>query len=278
VASVTIGSPGAGGLKVSDLRIKFSVKKDDGKDTNSASIDIFNLSPESRKLIDDIDELVFLSAGYRDGNGEESVFIGNISNITHLREPPEIVTRIEAQDGAKEILEKKTALSFDAGISGREVLRKALQAFSIPNNLNILSFTDKSYAHGFSFSGSASKALDKITKFLDLEWSIQSNEIRIIPFDGNDGSRAALISPLTGMIGSPQEHKFSELKAKGKSKTNKKPGWKVESLLQPKIVPGGKVYLESREIPKNSLFTVVNVKHTGDTHSGDWKTVMEVKE
>jgi hypothetical protein len=278
VASVTIGSPGAGGLKVTDLRIKFSVKRDKDKDASRATIDIFNLSPESRKMIDDIDELVYLSAGYRDGEGEQSLFIGNISDITHLREPPEIVTRIEAKDGAKEILEKKTALSFDAGISGREVLRKALQAFSIPNNLNILSFTDKSYAHGFSFSGKAIHALDKITKFLDLEWSIQSNEIRIIPFDGNDGTRAALISPETGMIGSPQEHKFSELKSKGQSKTNKKPGWRVVSLLQPKVAPGGQVYLKSREIPDNSLFTVVTVKHSGDTHSGDWQTVMEVKE
>ena len=62
-AQVTIGAPGEVGLRVSGLRISFSVVKDDTKESNESTIEIFNLSKSSRRKIDKIDELVFLEAG-----------------------------------------------------------------------------------------------------------------------------------------------------------------------------------------------------------------------
>lgn len=278
VARVTIGSPGGGGLRISELRISFDISKDDGKDANDAKIDIYNLSEASRRRIDEIDELVFLEAGYADGDGLETLFIGNITNISHSITPPDVLTSITANDGSKEMKNAKSNFSFASGISGREVLRKVLQSFSISSDFNNVSFTDKNYANGFSFVGSSTDALTKVTQFLGLSWSIQNNEIKLVQFDGNDGSRIVLLSPETGMIGSPEKELFADRTAKGDSKKVDVPGWRIRSLLQPKIVPTNQIVVNSREVPQNSLFTVMTVVHSGDTHGVEWSSVVEVKE
>jgi hypothetical protein len=278
IASVTVGELGAGGLRVSDLKITFDIRKDDDKDTNEAIVEIYNLSDKSRKRIEEIDALLFLSAGYTDGDGLETLFIGDITNISHSVISPNVVTRITADDGSKEILERKISLSHASGSSGSLILQKILNSFTISNNFESISFTDKKYANGFSFAGSSSAALDKVTKFLDLDWSIQNNEIKLVPFDGNDGTRVVSLSPETGLLESPEKELFADRKAKGKSKKKEIPGWRLKSLLQPKLVPGGKVIVSSKEIPQNSEFTIMTVFHTGDTHGNEWNTIAEVKE
>jgi len=280
-ASVIIGSPGEGGLQVSDLRIAFSVQKTDGKDPNKAKIKIFNLSEKSRNLIKrsekDFADLVFLSAGYRNGAGLENVFIGNISSINNRIETPNIITEIDALDGAKEILERRLSISFGPGIKASVVLKKVLSSFSIGSDVSNLSPSSISYANGFSFAGAADSALDKVTRFMGLDWSIQNNEIKFVEFDKSDGTRIVSLTPDTGLIGSPQRLQGVTRKAKGKSKSTK-PGWKIKALLRPEILPGGQVQIESREIPQNSKFTVSTVEHSGDTHGAEWISQVEVRE
>lgn len=280
-ASVVIGSPGAGGLRISDLRITFNVQKTDGKDPNKAKIQIYNMSSKSRNLIkrseEDFADLVYLSAGYRNGASLENVFIGNISSINNRVEPPNIVTEIDALDGAKEILERKVSISFGAGTKASIVLNKVLSAFSIGSDVSNLASSSISYANGFSFAGPADSALDKVAKFMGLDWSIQNNAIKFVEADKSDGSRIVSLNSSTGLIGSPQRLQGVTRKAKGKSASTR-PGWKIKALMQPKIVPSGQIQIESNEIPQNSIFTVSTVTHSGDTFGTDWTSVIEVRE
>lgn len=277
IASVVIGEPGTGGLEVRGLRIAFNVQKTDGKTPNKAKISIYNLSEKSRNLIKQTGELVFLNAGYSDGDGEENVFIGDVSSINHKIEPPDVVTIIEASDGAEEIATRKTGISFAPGASGMTVLRKILSVFNIGNDLSNLSISDKKYANGFSYAGSADQALDKVCENLGISWSIQNNEIKLIPADGNDGSQIVSLTPSSGILGAPERLEGRTRKAKGKSKVVK-PGWRVRALLQPKLTPGGRVTLTSHEIPENSVFKISVVTHSGDTFGSEWATTIEVRE
>jgi hypothetical protein len=152
-----------------------------------------------------------------------------------------------------------------------------LAAFSIGNDVSNLSPSAISYANGFSFAGPADSALDKVTKFLGLDWSIQNNAIKFVEFDKSDGTRLVSLTPETGLIGSPQRLQGVTRKAKGKS-TSTKPGWKITALLRPEIIPGGRIRIESREIPQYSEFTVSTVEHSGDTHGKDWTSQVEVRE
>jgi len=276
-ASINIGRRGGNAKILTGLRIVFNVDKTEGKDPNTARIEIYNLSEATRNLIDKNDQFIILNAGYLDGDGEELVFIGNIKSITHTIKKPEVITVITASDGDNALFNSKISISHDRGVSGDTILEQVLKAIPLSSNLSTISYTSKSYANGFAFAGLAKDALTKITKFLELEWSIQNNEIRLIPFDGDDKTIAVRLTPETGLIGSPERLTGSTRKAKGLSKKDKS-GWKFRSLLQPKINPSNKVVVQSREIPNESTFTVYTVTHIGDTHGPEWETVTEVRE
>jgi len=280
-ASLVVGRRGETAKVLSGLRISFNVTKTEGKDPNTAKIQVFNLSQESRNIIRKRQEndtlFVILNAGYTDGDGEELVFTGNVTTISHQIIRPEVITSIEASDGANALFNTKLSLSHGAGVSADTILLQILNAIPISSNFQTLQYEDKSYANGFAFVGLAKDALTKVTKFMNLNWSIQNNEIRLIPFDGDDRTKVVRLSQQTGLVGSPERLTGSTRKAQGLSKKDR-PGWKFTSLLQPKINPTGKIVVQSREIPVDSTFTVFSVTHTGDTHGEQWETVTEVRE
>lgn len=280
-ASLVIGRRGETAKVLSGLRIVFNVTKTEGKEPNTAKIEIYNLSQESRNIIrmrEEADTLfIILNAGYIDGDGEELVFTGNVKAISHQIIKPEVVTIIEASDGANALFSTKLSISHGAGVSADTILLQVLNAIPLPSNFQTLQYEDKAYANGFAFVGLAKDALTKVTKFMNLNWSVQNNEIRLIPFDGDDRTKVVRLSPQTGLIGSPERLTGSTRKAKGLSKKDQ-PGWKFTSLLQSKINPTGKIIVQSREIPENSTFTVFSVNHSGDTHGDIWETVTEVRE
>jgi len=276
-ASVLIGQPGSTGVVIRDLRIDFNVEKTEGKDPNTAKIDIYNLSLGTRNQIKEVGELVILNAGYTQGDGEEVCFSGTITSITHKFHRPNVITTIEANDGQGALGTSKVSLSRGNGVSARSILTTVLNTFPISNNLQTVTLTDKKYASGFAYTGMSKDALTKITEFLGLSWSIQDNEIRLIPFDGNDKTRAVLLTPNTGLINSPQRLTGESRKAQKLSK-KAKPGWKIESLLSPKINPQGSIGIESEEIPQGSIFNIHSVTHKGDTHGNEWVSQIEVHE
>jgi hypothetical protein len=280
-ASLTVGRRGETAKVFTGLRIVFNVTKTESKEPNTATIEVYNLNEESRNLIkmrEKNDTLfVILNAGYLDGDGEELVFTGNVKGITHQVDKPDIATVITAADGDNALFNSKLSLSHGAGVSADTILQQVLNAIPISSNFSTLTYEDKAYANGFSFVGLAKDALTKVTKYMGLNWSIQNNEIRLIPFDGDDKTRAVNLSPETGLIGSPERLTGSTRKAKGLSKKDK-PGWRFRSLLQPKINPTGKILVTSREIKEGSTFTVFNVTHAGDNYGSEWETTIEVRE
>lgn len=53
-------------------------------------------------------------------------------------------------------------------------------------------------------------------------------------------------------------------------------GYKVKSLLQPTIEPGGYVQVKSKSI-NGEFFRVETLTHIGDTHAQDWHTEMVLR-
>ena len=283
-ASVVVGEVGSAGIVIKDLRIVFKVNKNLDKEPNKAEISIYNLSQQTRNNIDgfgakdqQFGQDVFLNAGYKDGDGEDVLFIGNITNITHKFEKPHVITVIHAQDGQKSLNSVKANISFKSGSSAKDVLNTIIKLYPVASDKLGINVDDKRYLSGFSFSGNASDAMDKVTRFLGLEWSFQNNELKFIPLDESDQSRIVLLTPKTGLIGSPEREDKQDRKSKGKSKIVKA-GWKVKCLLNPKINPSGRLAIQSREIPDVQDFTIIQVDHIGDTHEMDWTTEVFVNE
>jgi hypothetical protein len=274
---VTIGAFGAHVINITGLRIVFEVDKTDGRDANTAKIDIYNLSEETRSTIKTLNQFIILNAGYKDGDGEQLLFSGDITSITHRKNVPDVITTIEASDGKTSLTDYKISLSHAAGVSATTILKKILSTFSISNNFEMIQYTDKKYANGFSFIGLARDALTKVTEFLSLDWTIQNNEIKLTLFDKDDQTQSIYLTEETGLVGSPEKITDSVRKVKKKSSEDKI-AWRLTSLLLPKLNPKNKVVVSSSEIFINSVFTISTVNHRGDTNGSEWNTVIEVRE
>lgn len=273
---------GGSAVVIKNFRISFNIKKTEDKDPNTAKIEIYNLNEDTRNLIrldedPKTDQLVTLNAGYLDGDGEEVLFKGTMTSVYHQFKRPLVISVIEANDGKGALDKKKSSKSFSNNTSGKSVLNSLIGDLGLPSNINTLSFPDKIYKYGIAIAGMAKNALTNTTDFLDLSWSIQNNELKFVPFDGDDGTRAVLLTPSSGMLGSPERLASETRKAKKKTK-KVKPGWRVDALLNAKIIPLGRIGLSSREIPADSIFIVKSVSHTGDTHGTVWKSTVEARE
>lgn len=288
-ASITTGEKGGAGFVLSGLKIVFNVTKTKSKNPNTAKIEIYNLSENTRNKIKasqtekengksiEKKRFVIINAGYLDGDGEILIFTGNIDSVSHMLKKPEVITTIQASDGGFDLFNTSISLSYGVDSNAETILKKILNSVPLSNNYKTASITHKVYTNGFSFIGLAKDALTKVTKFMGLDWTVQNEEIRLVVFDKDDLTRAVKLTPETGLIGSPEKLAGKSDQAKGLSTSNK-PGWKVTSLLQPKINPNGKVALQCRDIPKETLFTVSSVTHSGDTYGDAWGSVIEVKE
>lgn len=278
-ASLTIGKPNAlTAIVIRNLKIVFTIEKTEGKDPNTAKVEIFNLAESTRKKIEteQLGDNLIVYAGYLDGEGEQLIFSGDIKSVTHQIKRPNVITTIMANDGANSLGTAKISLAKNKGVTARSILESILKTFPLPNNLKTISIpAEKTYSNGFAFTGMSKDALTKVTEFLDLDWTIQNNEIRLSPFDGNDSSEAVLLNIKTGLLDSPSRIVDETKKAKGETSKDK-PGWQLKSLLSPKINPKGQVSVSSREIPDNTFFNVHSVIHRGDTHGSDWISEIEV--
>lgn len=283
-ASVIVGAFGGTGIVLKNLRIGFVINKTLEKTPNDCTVEIFNLSENTRNRLDhalptgkEPAEKIIVNAGYIDEEGESVIFIGDITSITHVENIPEWVTTIKAQDGNRALTETKANLSFAKGVTVQTVLTSILNLFPLAKDIILSSIGNKAYDGGFFHIGAAKAALDKVTKYAGLEWSIQDDVIRILTRDESDKNTVISINNRSGMIGSPIKINSDKRKAKGKSKQNK-PGWTVLSLLQNTIIPGNQIALNSKQIPDITIFKVIEIQHIGDTHGTEFNSKIRVTE
>jgi len=262
-------------ILIKDLKIDFECDKNEKSDTNTCKIKIFNMSNSTIDKIKDIDVDVTLKAGYLDFDGEEVLFKGNLTTLFTMHPKPNRVTSIVINDGEKQLNEALSSMAFKEGTSVKQVLNEAIKNLGLPlkTKLSSINFKDLKFNNAFSFGGLTKTLMDEVTKMIGLQWSVQNQELKLYLEDTIDKSLLTHISSNSGMIGSPEKIKIKRGKRKKKKEID---GWRIISLLQPKLEPGGTVSITSRDIPSNSLFRIFNVKHVGSKYEGDFQTTIEV--
>lgn len=252
------------------LRIKFDVEKSNEGKPNPSKVTIYNLAESSRAMFEDVGARIILSAGYQSNYGV--IFSGNTvrakqkkkksiikEKTQHKYEEVDIVTEIEAADGHNKYRTSYTVRAFPPGTKLSEVVRALGQDFGLPVNIDFDAIpANAQYAHGHSIGQETRYALDDICKTLDLEWSIQNEVLQIISKNKTTKFGAVLLNPQTGLIGSP---------------TRTTTGCEFSSLLQPALMPGCSVKLESKFF--NGMYKVQKVNHVGDSHEGDFLSKCE---
>jgi hypothetical protein len=296
-ASLITGKSGGKGRELSGLRFAFSIQKGATKSPNKCTVRVWNMAPDTRAQVEVIGNVLLLKAGYLDDQGALQIFAGDLTRALTRRDGADLVTELELQDGHLEFRDKKLALSFASGVSGRTVLETAAASFGLPVR-TLPDFTDKQYSAGFAFIGRTRDALDKVCKYLGLEWSIQGREVQIVRAGATIKQQAVVLSADTGLIGSPEldantmteqaaakdgftasqkgVRVITELDELGKErKMLQIAGYKVRSLLQPTLEPGALVQLKARGVTE--FLRIDELTHTGDTHGQEWVTEMTLR-
>ena len=299
VASLVIGKEGKLGRELAGLRFAFSIEKQSTKAPNKCTLKVWNLAPETRGLVEAIGNVLILKAGYVQDTGAQTIFQGDVIRALTVREGPDWVTELEMQDGHKEFRDTKASVSYGRGATALQVLGDLSKRFGLPVRELPADVAAKQYPNGFSFVGRLRDAMEKACDYLKLEWSIQNREIQIIKKGGVFQKRAILLSSDTGMVESPMlESKTMTEKAAAKDGiTVNQPGvrattqrnddgeiervlqvngYKVKSLLQPGLEPGGYVQLKSKSID-GQFFRIEELTHVGDTYGSEWHTNLTLR-
>jgi len=249
----------------SDLRVSFVVEKTLESKENEADIEVYNISRDSYRLLQQITETysVQLSIGY--GESSHSLFLGNIEKSSYHREKADWILNIKGKDGQEvlqdTIINKSYREEFDLKsvlidmISSTDILSK--DAFKDAKKwINEKLTSVKKTQNGLSISGRLVNEINKLLSEFDASLSIQDEKAQIIYNNSNTNNDIVLLNPSTGLLGSPID--------KGKEE-----GIEFRCLLIPIIKPGSLVKIQSKTI--NDYYRVDKIIYKGDTYGNDWE-------
>lgn len=266
---------------LSGLRVSFSIVKSLAWATNSAVIKVWNLSQDHRNLIKDYGDEVTLYANYSNtGNfnakASEVLFIGNTTAVSHIFEQPEIITVLECGDGEYYINQARVSLSFAAGTSAGIIINAIAQQMAI--DLKPLpTFDNLEYRQGFKYIGMGKDALTDVCNKLGLQWSVQNNELQVIPLNGVFKGPIIQVNESTGMQGIPQRYTYRRLDLY-RSINEPTTGYKVNVALNAVLLPGSTIDLASTHLNFRGPYRIENVRHEGDTYGSIWSSNLECTE
>lgn len=261
------------GLDINNLQVTFDISKSSSnKDkTNSASIEIYNLSDESLKLLDvDYPAAVF-SAGYRD-IGIKRLFAGQVTNVTTRKSGTDRITQIQMGAAYTDINHSVMSQLTAPGRTVKDVaedIRKAIPNVSrgVYNGTNL----NNPIIYGYPLQGTPKEMLNELSEKYQLDWQIDDDVLYVHDNDrGNTENfeQAYVISKYTGLI--ENAYRVSgDIRRSEKDKA-KKQSVQFKMLLNPDILPGDIVRLEDTLI--TGWYKVDDLRYSGDFRGQAWYT------
>jgi hypothetical protein len=268
--------------KFDGLHMRFRAEKHSLGQPNTLDLEVFNIAASTRKKLQTSQAWVQLLAGYEsDGENLPLVFQGNARTIDHIRNGADWITRIQCGDGENGYRFGVASLNFQAGTRASEIAIALAQQVQLAeknpdtnsSRLDISDFKRRAptldypqavYVNGHAAWGNAFAELQKVvgSKY---ELSIQDGALRCLK--ATEGVLTTLlISPKTGMIGSPEHG------------TPPNPGLpsvlRVRCLMDQRIRPGDIIAIESQAVEKAG-YRVMRVIHSGDLGGNDWQSEIE---
>jgi len=263
---------------VDGLRVSFKIEKGLYRSVpNSIVVKVYNLSQATREHLDALSreraretpvqvgsvrqrKRVYLSltAGYEGLMCQ--LFKGDVRRIKSTVESPDIITHVTAGEGEASLITARVNRSFARNTQPSVVARYIAEQLGVElgnaatmlQGIRLGAMTR--YANGAVLSGNAARAMDVLCTSAGLEWSVQNNALQLTRVREAVSDAVVLLSPSTGMIGSPTRDDHRLIKGK--------------CFIQPDVLPGRLVRVESKFI--NATIRVEKVTFSGDTHGPDW--------
>lgn len=269
-----------------DWRITFDITKNASSDYlsfNTAEIEIYNMTSETRALISQEGLRIRLDAGYEDLH--KVIFEGVVNNVTVVKENVDIITTLFCSSDM-------TALSNDVsetlnGINITDYLSNLCKKNGIKLEMKKI---DKSITE-YSVDGSVSQTIARICSLFGLTYSIDDGMIRIISKDVKSDdvkdNEAILVTPTTGMLGNPDiTEEGCNVKTLLDCRHHVNGYYKLEApfasynlnnlTVRPEAVLGGELnaiaFIDSRTY--NGIYMVLSMQIKGDTRGNAWYTLL----
>lgn len=260
-ASLTIGLPGEEGILFDGFRISWDIEKTSESNPNTCKVKIWNLNETSRSALEQKGVVMILEVGYnsipeRVGGRivrdqiKEILFSGDIKKVSTVKNGPDRITTLEGGDGEVALQDKNINKSFGPNTPITSVFNQLIDKLGVAKG-TVKGIKDESFQNGLALTGLVKDQLDTLTKKQDLEWSIQDNEVQILPKDTSIDGLAIQLTAETGLVGTP---------------IKREEGLEFTALLNPQIRPGRKVEIISRDI--DGIFIVKKAKYKGDNREG----------
>jgi hypothetical protein len=253
------------GFDLSNLDCVFKAKKNLKPEPNTASVKLYGLAPETRRILETPKKLVLrLEAGYPGSVAQ--LFLGEVRSAHTTREGPELVTEIATADSAKEMAKARLQMTIGPKVPTAVALKAIAQALGVGmGNVGIvaarLSASGSAiFGPGSALSGNAERLMTDICRSADLEWSVQDGVIQILDRGTALNEKAVLLSPDTGLVGSPTVDHKGVVSA--------------TAFIQPDLRPGRKVAFDSLDFKGG--YKIGDCEYTGDTAGNDWYCKMEL--
>lgn len=280
---------------MSDLHVSFDIAKSDdsSKVLNSATVSIYNISDQTKRLIEKPDSVILLEAGWQD-DSYGLIFQGDIVTYQHTRSGTDWITKITCADGYVGVRESITNKTFPPGSTVQSVLLDMFKGE--PGNTVYYTAQSKShvrppsglglsigdmtglglfdtYDNSFTVSKPTKQAIDDICYSHGLKWSIQDGRVYVTSAVGDTVYKytVPLISEDTGLIGTPEKIK----EGAQKRKNDKTPdlGYKFACTLNHELLPELFVRVVAEDL--DVVMKIKKVKHKGAYEGGAWDTHVE---
>lgn len=259
-----------GSVDLSDLDLAFKIERSTHRLPNAAEIRVWNLSRETRAKIEAGAQCV-LHAGFED---PPVIFAGDLRYVWTVVEGVDSVTVITARDGGRAYAESTVSLSYSDGISIATVVRACADAMRIGSgNIGDFTYSLRSgasfFAGGFSAHGPAHRILNDVLRGCGFRWSVQHGALQIQRHGEALQTRAVVLSPSTGLIGSPS---WDE---RGHHTGGRRGVVSAKALIRNSLDPGRLVRVESANLTGD--FEILKTVYTGNTRADDWYADLELR-
>lgn len=267
------GKVNAGGLELSlgadavepggHLDVAFDIFRTIKPEPNTADIQIWNLNPENRLLLEESGDIpVQLEAGYEEST--TLLFLGVARTVFTVRDGSDLITTLQSGDGEKEYQQARVNVTIAPGATNQQVLDAVIKALGLGegNTASIaakIAASKPLFPQGALLTGSAAQVLHEVTQSLGFEFSIQDGALQILQIGEPLTGTATKLTPDTGLVGSPSVDSEGVITA--------------QALLIPDIFPGRQIVIESEFLSANAR--VETCRYTGDTAGDDWYVDVE---
>lgn len=242
-------------IEYPDLEMDFTIDFNTDSDGNVGSIEVYNLSNQTIKLLKKGQPFKF-EAGYDDNI--DILTLGTIESSTTKFEQGDKLTKVIINDNTDAWVNTKVNQTWRLKIWASDIVTWICK--QVPLEIGKIKVAkDVEYFKGKTFSCTAKRALEELARDTNSKLHISKGRIYFLP-PGGASRKVLTLSKDTGLIASPQRIDQEDGER-----------WKVQSLLNYRFEADGILDIESETITINGLYRIDK-----GTHMGDWTTEMEV--